>query len=234
LNSKKDRLLHICRALAAKTTANGCTEDEAIAAAAKLAALLAEHNISMDEVQLRESEILRHTERFADGIGERLWKLADGAAHMTGCRYWVSPVGVVPLEVNFFGFDHEVSVARYLLDICAFAMRSERDRLKKRFALLRPEFRRARIIPYLDGMADSLRKRLRALKPPTPTGTGLIVLRGALIDAALKDAGIKLGDRSTRASRNFEVAYRAGLEAGERVPLNPGLAGSHNAPRIGG
>ena len=39
--------------------------------------------------------------------------------------------------------------------------------------------------PFLDGMADRLHERILALRPPAPTGTGLVVLRGALIDAAM-------------------------------------------------
>jgi hypothetical protein len=233
MSAGKDRILHICRSLAAKTVANGCTEDEAIAAAAKLAELLAAHNLTMDEVQLRESEFERHTEWHEDDVGQRLWKVAKGAAHMTGSKYWVSRPGVHPVEVNFFGFDHEVAVARYVLEICAHAMRSERDRMARRWALYVPAKRRSLMVAFLDGMSDALLRRLWALKPPAPTGTGLVVLHDSLIVAAMKDAGLGTQDRNERRSRDFERSYKDGVAAGERVALNPGLAGHTNAQRLG-
>lgn len=230
---KKDRLFAIIRALAAKTTANGCTEEEAVSAASKLAELLAKHNVTLDEAKLRETPFARHSEAHFDMVGERLWKVADGIAHMTGARYWTSANGVHPVVINFFGFEHEVEVARYLLEICAYAMRSERGRLLRTHALLRPEARRRRIVPFLDGMADSLRRRIRELKPTEPIGKGLAVVKDALVEAALADSGIGLTKGRAARSRDFEESYAQGVAAGDRVSLNPGLTGAADRKRLG-
>lgn len=229
---KRERLYAIIRALAAKTVENGCTEEEAMSAASKLADMLAEHNITLDEAQLRETPFARHREEHADGVGARLWKVADGAAFLTGATYWTADLGAKSV-IHFFGFEHEVEVAKYLLEICAHAMRSERARLRKEYALLRPETQRRKIVPFLDGMADSLRLRLRALKPKAPTGTGLVVLRGELIAKAMAEEGIKIKPGSAgRRSRDFEASYRDGVEAAQRVALNPGLAGADALRRL--
>jgi hypothetical protein len=135
---------------------NGCTEAEAIAAAAKAAQMLERYNLTVDEVQMRETPFAKHAEQHDDEVGARLWKVADGIAHMTGARYWTTPPGC-RVEISFFGFEHEVEIARYLLDICARAMRQEERRLNRVHGLLVPRKRRMIILPFLDGMSDRLR-----------------------------------------------------------------------------
>jgi len=230
----KEKLFARIRHLAAMTVANGCSESEAATAAGMLADLLRKHNLTKDEAALREDPFVRHREQHMDAVGQRLWKVADGAAHLTGCRYWVDRQhkGTAGEVINFFGFDHEVEVAKYMLAICAHAMRSERDRLHRLHLIRSEAARRGIIVPFLDGMADGLRRRLRAMKPTTPPGKGLIVLHDQLVEQAMKDAGHELGKGDTRKSRDFAPAYVDGLRAAEAVALNPGLAGSLNAKQI--
>jgi|SRR5579859_6402675 len=218
--TEREKLAARLRALRAKTVENGCTEAEALAAAELLATLLARYNMTLDEAELRANPFTHHTERHADPIGERLWKIADACAYLTGARYWKSPAGVWPLELHFFGFDHEVEVATYLLEICAGAMRRERERL--RLEAWPRVLKRSVELPFLDGMADRLWARIRELKPPEPMGTGLVVVRGALIDKGLADIGVKLQDGSARPSRDWGN-YADGRRAADSVALNRGV-----------
>ena len=55
MSNERDRLRSRIAALAAKTIANGCTEAEALAAAAKVAELLDRHALSMSDVEIRAS-----------------------------------------------------------------------------------------------------------------------------------------------------------------------------------
>jgi hypothetical protein len=50
-----DKLKLRIQALHAKTIANGCTEDEALSAAAKVAELLDRHDLSLSDLELRAS-----------------------------------------------------------------------------------------------------------------------------------------------------------------------------------
>lgn len=220
MKSEREKVAARIRALAAKTVENGCTEDEAIAAAAKLVEMLSRYNMTLDEAMMRESPFTTSRNVYADEIGDRLWKVAKAISELTDTRYWTSPAGVNPVQITFFGFEHEVEAAKYLLAICRRAMTCKRDDLMLRYGLLVQARRRMKMLPYFDGMADSLARRIRALKPPTPTGTGLIVLHRELIDAAMP---VKLRDHKQRASRDFEDTYAEGWRAGERVPLNRGV-----------
>lgn len=221
----RDRISAIIRALRQKTVANGCTEGEAVIAAAKLAQILKDYNMTVDEAELRASPFDRHQELHEDAVGERLWKPASAIGELTGAQFWTSSAGVFPVQVNFFGFAHEVDVARYLIEICARAMRTEARRQNAAYGLLVPAARRRKVNPFLDGMADRLRERILALKPPPVTGTGIIVLRGALIKAEMSLIGINLQDKRTRPSMDADSTYGDGRRAAERVALHRGLTG---------
>lgn len=203
----------------AKTVENGCTEAEALTAAQMLADLLAKYNMTVDEAEMRASPFSHHREHHDDWVGDRLWKVADAVAELTGSRYWTQRPGE-RVSVDFFGFEHEVEVARYMLEICAGAMRREQARLINPRRGLRRQ--RATVLPFLDGMADRLASRICAMKPPPESGNGLIVLHGALIEAAMP---VELKKGRSRGSRTADTTYRDGLAAGDQVSLNKGLRG---------
>ncbi len=229
--SDRERIATRIRALLAKTVENGCTEEEAIAAAAKAAEMLARHNLTVDEVQIRESKFRKHSARYEDILGERTWIVADAIAFLVECRYWRSPHGVHPVKITFFGFDHEVEIAQYLMQICAQAMQDGLDRTNRRHALLRPTVRRGKAIAFLDGMVRRLAERIRELKPQAPVGKGLIVLKQQLIDAEMKREGLDLGKTRGRLNRDFDEEYGRGRLAGDKVSLNQGLRGAAK-PRL--
>lgn len=211
------------RALRQKTVENGCTEQEALAAAQLLADLLAKYNMTLDEAELREQPFAHHRETHDDWVGDRLWKVAAAVSDLTGARYWANRPGE-QASIDFFGFEHEVEVARYMLEICANAMRRAVEQMH---ADLWPRTaKRSTVIPFLDGMVDRLATRIRAMIPPRPAGTGLVPLRNALIDQAMPVAVRK---KAMPGSRSLDDAYLDGLVAGDRVALNRGL---HSAGEI--
>lgn len=223
--TEREQLAAKIRALRAKTVENGCTEDEAIAAADKAAEMLERYNFTLDEVELRASPFEMHTERYGDEVGRPLWHVAAAVAALTNTRYWASRPGVHPRELTFFGFAHEVEVASYMLEICAGAMRREQSRiLHGGDTAHTPRTRRA-IRPFLDGMADRLHQRIMAMIPPRPTGTGLVVLRRELVEAAMADAGLSTSKSRAPRSRDYEDNYLAGQAAGDSAALNKGLQG---------
>ncbi len=226
MKGERDRISARIRALLAKTVENGCTEKEGIAAAAKAAEMLARYNLTVDEVQLRESKFRKHSERHEDIIGERIWLVADAIAHLVECRYWRSPHGVHPVSITFFGFDHEVEIALYLMAICRRALHDGLDKTNLRHRLLRPPIRRSKATAFIDGMVKRLAERIRDLKPAQAPGTGLIVLKTELIDAEMKREGLRTFKQRGRMSRDFDDEFERGRRTGDRVSLNQGLEGA--------
>lgn len=233
MTDNRDKIAGRIRALLTKTVENGCTEDEAIAAARMAAALLAKYNMTLDETELRSNPFKRGTFQREDEIGERLWKLADAIAKLTGSRYWRSRRGVVPIEITFFGFAHEVEISKYLLAICVRALTDGKKGVLRKYALFVPNRRRQRVIAFIDGMIDRLAVRILELREPEPTGTGLVVLRNALIDDALAAEKIRLESISGwRRSRDFDDGYVDGMLAADRVSLHRGLDGDREEDRL--
>ncbi|WP_309628770.1 DUF2786 domain-containing protein [Brevundimonas sp.] len=221
--AERDKISARIRALRAKTVAAGCTEEEALSAAALAAKLLRDYNLTLEEAELRETPFARHSERHVDAVGKQLWKVASAIADLVGSTYWTSPAGVHPVQVDFFGFAHEVEISAYLLEICARAMNAASDKLQVGLAILRPTIRDRRIRAYLDGMGDRLAQRIRALKPPPATGTGLVVVRDQLLAEGLAQAGIQIRSSAAPRSRDLDPEYALGRRAADAVALNPGL-----------
>lgn len=232
MTPEREKIAAKIRALRAKTVENGCTEAEALSAAEMLAKLLAQYNMTLDEADLRDSPFAEAHHVQDDYVGEKLWVVADGIAYLTGAHYWSARPGFAP-KITFFGFDHEVEVARYLLEICAHAMTGEVEKTWKRMRCFTEAKRRRAARPFIDGMSGRLRERLRAMKPPAPTGKGLIVLHDQLIAQAMKDAGKATTQGRGKPDLDAFLGYNDGRSAADRVALNPGLAAGVNAPLLG-
>lgn len=233
MSENRDKIAAKIRALLSKTVENGCTEDEAIAAAAMAAKLLAKYNMTVDETEMRANPFKRDSFQREDEIGDRLWKVADAIARLTGSRYWRSRRGVVPVEITFFGFSHEVDISKYLLAICVRALSDGKKSVIRQYALLVASRRRQHLIAFLDGMVDRLAQRILELREPEQTGTGLVVLRDALIEAAMAVEKIKTEKAARgRKSRDFDDAYIDGLLAADRVSLHRGVAEEREQDRL--
>ena len=222
----REKIAARIRALLQKTVENGCTEDEAIAAAAKAAEMLERYNLSVDEVEMRASPFTTHTEAHDDLAAERFWKVAAAISELTHTHYWTSRAGVRPIEISFFGFEHEVLCAQYLQAICNRSMWQESDKLQRQIALLAPHVRRRRTAAFLDGMSDRLARRIRNLITPRPAGTGLVVLHDQLVAAAMAEHGHKVESSRARGSRTHEAEYLDDVAAANAVSLNSALSGA--------
>ena len=152
---------------------------------------------------------------------------ASAIANLTNTRYWTGGEGA-PMRITFVGLSHEVEIAAYLLAICERAMRTESAAMMHAVRRLPHIKQAARVMPFLDGMADRLAARIRAMIPPQPPGTGLVVLRNALITEELARRGIEIETGAARRPMTWG-AYNEGLRAGDGVALNPGVAATSSA-----
>ncbi|WP_312126520.1 hypothetical protein [Brevundimonas sp.] len=222
--TEREKLAARVRALKARTVENGCTEAEALSAAEKLAQLLADHNMTMDEADLRAAPFTKHDHQGGGTVGLKLWKVANAVADLTNTRTWAGGRDA-PSRITFLGLSHEVDVAGYMLVICERAMQTEARKLMRTVQRLPQIKQAAKMVPFVDGMADRLAGRIRAMIPPPETGTGIVVLRNALIDQEMVRRGIEVETGYARRPLDT-AAYRAGQAAAEGVVLNRGIAGS--------
>ncbi|HZC12376.1 MAG TPA: DUF2786 domain-containing protein, partial [Thermoleophilaceae bacterium] len=101
------------RALAAKTVDRGCSEAEAMAAAAKVGELLDVYGLSMSEVELREEACVQR--RFATpGPGRTALRwLLPALLRFCECRGWTDG----RRDIVLFGLEPDVQMAEYLLHV---------------------------------------------------------------------------------------------------------------------
>ena len=120
-----DKLMQRIRALREKTVEQGCTEQEAVAAAEKVAELLDRYGLSLSELDLRKQS--------CEGIGVETGRKRRGPiddcmgtiARFFDCRVWGETADDGTLRYVFFGLPGDVQAAVYLHDLVAVAFTTE-------------------------------------------------------------------------------------------------------------
>lgn len=226
-----DKLRTRIQGLRAKTIDNGCTEGEAMAAAAKVAELLDRYDLSLTDVEIREAPCEERI--YETHLKKRipLDECVGAIAAFCDCRVWREKNAAGEARFVFFGLRSDVEVAHYLAEVIDGAVRAELGRYKvsadyKRF---RHQERHLANASFTLGMCASIADRLVAIKAERDkvirsNGRGLVVLKAAVVDAELERLGLKLRTVESDAGRMISpMAFDAGGAAGERVSLHPGI-----------
>ncbi len=218
------------QALRAKTVDNGCTEDEALAAAAKVAELLDRHDLSLSDIELREAaceQVVYEAHRkkripIADCIG--------AVAAFCDCRVWREKNAAGEARYVFFGLPADAEAALYLTGVIDGAVRSELGRFKtsRDYLRLRHQDRHLANASFALGMVSSIAGKLDAMKADRDranarTGRAMVVVKTSIVDADLERLGITL--QTTRSAGRLVApdAFDAGGAAGTAFVLTPGL-----------
>jgi hypothetical protein len=231
-----DKLKLRIQALRAKTIANGCTEDEALSAAAKVAELLDRHDLSLSDIELRASPCER---RVFETHRKKRIPLDDciGAiAHFCDCRVWREKNADGENVYVFFGLGADVEVAHYLAELIDGAVRAELGRFKTsiEYGRFRHQERHLANASFALGMVASIAQRLVAIKDGrdqanASTGRGLVILKTSVVDAEFDKLGLNLRNQRSTGRMVSMTAYEAGGAAGASLAISPGLGG----PRSG-
>jgi hypothetical protein len=233
-----DKLRARIQALRAKTIDNGCTEDEALSAASKVAELLDRHDLSLSDIELREERCERA--EFATGRRKRipLDQCIGAVAEFCDCRVWREKAASGELRYVFFGLRADVTVAHYLTELIDGAVRSELGRYKtsREYLRFRHNERHMANSSFAFGMVTSIADKLAAMKAARDginrsTGRDLVVVKSAIVAEELARLDLKL--RTVRATRRLvsATAFEAGSAAGNALAVNPGI-GTTAAPRM--
>ena len=225
-----DKLRTRIQGLRAKTIDNGCTEGEALAAAAKVAELLDRYDLSLTDVEIREAPCERLAYETHRKKRIPLDDCIGAIAEFCDCRVWREKNPAGEGRYVFFGLRSDVEVAHYLTEVIDTAVRTELGRYKtgSEYQRFRHQERHMANASFALGMVGSIADRLMAMKAARDevnhsTGRGLVVLKAAVVDAELEKLDLKLRTVH-RASRLVSpMAYDAGGEAGASFAVNPGL-----------
>jgi hypothetical protein len=232
-----DKLKLRIQALRAKTVDNGCTEDEALSAAAKVAELLDRYDLSLTDIDIREAPCER---REYETYRKKRIPLDDcigAVANFCDCRVWREKNQAGESRYVFFGLRSDIEVAHYLTELIDAAVRSELGRYKTT-----PDYRRFRHnerhlanASFALGMVASIADKLTAMKASRDqinqsTGRGLVVLKASIIDAEFDKLDLNL--RAARGTGRMVslTAYEAGGVAGASLAINSAIGSRLKPP----
>jgi hypothetical protein len=227
-----DKLRNRIEGLRAKTLANGCTEGEALAAAAKVAELLDRYDLSLTDIEIRSAPCERRAYETHRKKRIPLDDCISAIAEFCDCKVWREKDAAGEGIYVFFGLRSDVEAAHCLTELIDGAVRSELGRYKtsRDYRRFRHQERHMANASFALGMVASIADKLTAIKAARDTvnggtGRGLVVLKGSVVAAEFEKLG--LGLRTVdRASRMVSPsAYDAGGLAGASLAIDPAIRG---------
>ena len=237
-DAELDKVLARIQALRAKTVDRGCTEEEAIAAAGKVAELLDRYGLSLGEVELKEQAC----EGFGVDTGRRRFGPIDDCIPAVGafcdCRVWSEKATDGQIRYVFFGLPADVAGARYLYELVERAFATETDLFKRSglYAGHRSNERRSATQSFQTGLAHGIARKLDELHRRreeavrAETGRDLVPVKEGVVEDELAKLGLRFHARGGGRGRYvLPEAYEAGQEAGERFEYRPGIGGARGA-----
>ena len=223
----RDKLKARIAALLAKTVHNGCTEEEALSAAAKVAELLDRHALSMSDVEIRASPCDRLA--FASRHRKRvpLDPCIAAIAAFCDCRVWREKGADGAVSHVFFGLPEDAAAARDLAETIDGAVRAELGRYKTSRAYAGFDTRDRHMVnaSFTLGMVAGLADKLDALKAVREArhrggGRDLAVVKASVVDEAFDRLGLVTVEGQGGGRRFIaEGAYAAGEAAGAGMKI---------------
>lgn len=232
--SRRDDLIRKLAALRKMTPENGCTEDEAMAAAARAAALMDEHGISEDEItdepfEEREQPAPKRTDPYTD-----LWILV---AALCRCRTWRDRTGPRGRQV-YFGQSSDLLIADYIHTVLKRAIERAQREFRQDLEYRRrrkDSTRRRAMLAFQEGLSQSLQRKVYDLMLQRYGGEDEAVTainsRSAELgrELSLRGVGLKpINRKDPSIGRDYGAGYHAGRAAGRAVDLNHGVGGNRD------
>jgi hypothetical protein len=227
-----DRLLQVIQGLRAKTVDQGCTEAEALAAAAKVAELLDRYGLSLSDVDLRKQT--------CEGVGIETTRRRSGPIDHTvpyiaaffDCRCWSEKREDQALRHIFFGLPADVEAARYLYELVEMTFETETLAFKNGdiYRDLHPGDRRSGTNSFQLGVGSGINTKLDKLRREREAALhrssdrDLMIVKASIVDRELDKLGMAFTSRAVGGKKYvLSDAYAAGQEAGERFDYRPGI-----------
>ena len=226
------RVIQRIQALRAKTVDQGCTEQEALASANKVAELLDRYGLSLSEIELRRQVcegIGIDTERRRRGAFD---SCVPGIASFCDCKVWTETSATGSIRYIFFGLPADVEAAHFLYDLIDVTFTTETAQFKTDaiYGRLDPDERRKAINSFQIGLSHGIVGKLKSMKAKrdaankTSSGRDLVPLKTSVIDDELAKLGLSFEAKTRgRRKRVLVDAYEAGHVAGRRFEVRAGV-----------
>ncbi len=242
--AKRERIIIKVRALLAMTTANGCTEEEALTAADRANKLMEDYDLTYTDIEaeVRAERYGNRSRKFAGGSERRRsWHEVLGCTWAIA-QYWDCKCWWQNQDLIYFGTATDTEMAHAMTDLLRIAMDGEWARYAKSEARKNQQHVHGRVLrtAFLLGMRRRINARLteikaqrvKAAQPPLPSGgigagagngRALVIVRKEVVESKWKqyekEADLKLRTKTFKSTVRNGDAYAAGARAGDRVDL---------------
>jgi hypothetical protein len=227
MSADLDKLKTRLQGLRAKTMANGCTEEEALAAAAKVAELLDRHDLSLSDLEIRQEQCEQSAIATNRKQRQPISACIPAIAEYCDCKVWREKDETGRIRYVFFGLRPSIEMAHYVHDVIATAMQTawEGYARSQRFIRYSGDERGS----FLFGMAVSLADKLMVMKTErdeanrVSCGRDLVVVRHAIVDSEFAKLSLNLRRGRASGKKVAAGAFEAGQAAGQSLALHPGV-----------
>jgi len=228
-----DKLKTRLQGLRAKTMANGCTEAEALSAAAKVAELLDRHDLSLSDLEMREELCERSAIETNRKQRQPISACIPAIAEYCDCKVWREK-DESGIRYVFFGLRPSIEMAHYVHDVIAVAMQTAWLDYARGQRFIR--YGHDEKGSFLFGMAVSIADKLTAMKAERDDanrvganlvggGRDLAVVRHAIVDAEFAKLDLALRQGRASGKKVAAGAFDAGHAAGQSLALHPAVGG---------
>jgi hypothetical protein len=235
MTDNRESLLGKIRALMSKTTENGCSEAEAMAALDKARAMMDAYEVTAEDLQMtKEEKAVFRTEPPGSSDPHKIKSgLAMAVATFCECQVWRN----AEKALTFCGMQSDARFATWLLDSLTQFAQSE----IANFLMGNVTFgsdRKLAISSFAFGCTKRISERLNELSArsarvvTSSNGRALVVVKSQAVSAKMASEGITL--RSSRSSRKSidRDAFNAGKAAGERASFGRPVTGANATLRL--
>lgn len=227
-----DKLKGRLQALRAKTIANGCTEAEALSAAAKLAELLDRHDLSLSDLELREEPCVQSAIETNRKQRQPISACVPAIAEFCDCKVWREKDQTGRIRYVFFGMSASVEMATSIYEVIAAALQSGWEDYARRQRFIRHS--QDEKGSFLFGMAISLADKLISSKHERDdatlraTGRDLVVVRKDVVESEFSKLNMAFRQGRASGKKVSAEAFDAGHSAGKALDI------AFGADRLGG
>lgn len=235
--SEREKVKSKIQALLNKTTGNGCTLEEAMAAAKKAGELMDFYQIQITELEIREESCKKIMIEKTKKKSDPMKKINMAIAHYCQVKTWThGNKGYV-----YFGLPQDVEMAEYLHEFVLSFVSSEMDNMKNtKEYMMYPYHKRRYVASFLAGLQDRVYSKLNMLgnereaelEQAVTKCTDLVIVKEEVIDRDFDKLGIKLRNISNSRSITSRNGYNNGDEAGRKFSVKHGIGSGNKTKQI--
>lgn len=226
------------KALLAKTTENGATEEEALAAMQKAREMMDKYGLTMEAIKA-DAETIAEQSMKRDDFKTFVIKdrLASEVARYCDCKVWMSRREGT---ITFFGTEQDRQFAIWLLESLDLFVRNQTVSYMVSLKFKNGSGPWDKQKGFMLGCIDRINRRLHALseernRQKASNGRSLVVVKMNLVTQAFARLNINLRSASTgKQMRGDGSAFMAGQAAGERATFNRPVNGGGTIHQING